>query len=137
MRERVGLKVTAIYAISENMAGRPKNVDRPQLADKFRMWVTASGLNYSQIGRLLGVDVSTISRLLKSGRFSETLEARVQRLMNTPTETVGATLENVGSFSGGMSARDLRLLRKFVKLIPEAQKVLSTALDRPVLRRES
>jgi hypothetical protein len=119
------------------MAGRPKRKKDPVLAQSLRKWQAESELNYSQVARMLRVAVSTLIRSLQNDSFSKALGERVHKLLSGPEEVIDAASGDVGSWVRGISENDLRLLRKFVNLIPKAEKILSVALDQPSGRKKS
>ncbi|WP_407654458.1 helix-turn-helix domain-containing protein [Bradyrhizobium prioriisuperbiae] len=108
------------------MAGRPKRSVDPELAACLRRWRQDSGLTHSSVAEQLGVATSTLTRSLETDSFSADLRGRICGLLDAEGGSVGLA----GLSVDGISAKDLRLLHKFVNLIPRAERILKEALVR-------
>jgi len=112
------------------MAGRPRRTPDPDLARSLREWQDTYGASCSDVAGQLDVAVSTITRSLESEAFSKDLHRKIRALLGGQDKSVDAAAAPVESWARDISKGDLRLLRKFVKLIPRAEQILSSALAR-------
>ena len=112
------------------MAGRKKRTLDIELATRLHNWRIDSDLTYSSVAERLGVAVSTVTRSMETHSFSSDLRERALMLLKEDEDTASDAAGIGQPFVDGISANDLRFLRKFVKLIPKAEEVLKSALRR-------
>ena len=109
------------------MAGRPKRQPNDDLIDSLESERLKVGVSKARIAKLVDVRTSTITRSIASRSLSPDLAARIRRLLD---DGISLRLERQ-SLASGVSDQKLRLLCKFVEMMPEVENALRGIIERP------
>lgn len=123
----------------EIKAGRPKRIADPDLTERLQARRIAKGISVADMAQSLGVAASTLTRSLNSGSFSSDLGNIARETLKDPNafSVKRKVAVDIESAPHKLSAKDVQILHKLIRILPTAEVILKDLVRRPARRNKA